>query len=89
MSSLATLLAIITLGFVVTVESPEDIQKGYHELTGKHQTVYGYATFDKGTGSSRRNPPRNCVIHVPPLNRKTLSIWRHEIRHCKEGYYHK
>ena len=31
-----------------------------------------------------------CQIHVPPLNDdRSYKIWRHELRHCQDGHFHK
>ena len=84
MASLATLIAALTVGFGVVIESPKDLQNSYYELTGSSKTILGYATFDSGPDK----PPKNCVIHVPPLDHTNVSVWMHEIRHCKEGHFH-
>jgi len=29
-----------------------------------------------------------CRVLVPELTRRTMTVWQHEIRHCREGRWH-
>lgn len=74
---------LIALTFVVSIETPVEIQAGWENAGHTGTTGGAWAEWDR-----KSNPPTGCVIHVPPLTDKTLAIWLHEIRHCREGHWH-
>ena len=92
-----TLLSFILIGCVVQtwkhkpykgvvfvyIQSPQDIQDSWESTTGKNKTrVVGWARWWKKFNI--------CQIHVPPLNDdKSYEVWRHELRHCQDGHFHK
>ena len=63
-------------GIIVEIRSPNYIKK-----MGR---IFGYKNT-KGLSFHRQKP---CKIIVPELTWQTLSIWQHEIRHCREGSWH-
>ena len=67
----------------VYIQSPQDIQDSWEATTGKKKTrVVGWARWGEKF--------KMCQIYVPPLNDdKSYEIWRHELRHCQEGHFHK
>ena len=92
-----TLLSFILIGCVVQtwkhkpykgvvfvyIQSPQDIQDSWESTTGKNKMkVVGWARWWKKFNI--------CQIHVPPLNDdKSYEVWRHELRHCQDGHFHK
>ena len=71
----------------LNVQSPQDIQFGWEGRPGatikqKKMKVGGWARWWKQSNI--------CQIYVPPLNDdRSYKIWRHELRHCQEGRFHK
>ena len=63
-------------GIVVQIRSPAFIK-----TIGKR---YGYKNA-VGLSFYREKP---CRIIVPELTKRTMRIWIHEIRHCREGFWH-
>ena len=91
-----TLLSFILIGCVVQtwkhkpykgvvfvyIQSPQDIQDSWEAHTGNKQRISGWARWWKKFNI--------CQIHVPPLNDdKSFEVWRHELRHCQDGHFHK
>ena len=66
----------------VYIESPQDIQDSWEAHTGNKKRIGGWARWWKKFNI--------CQIHVPPLNDdRSYKIWRHELRHCQDGHFHK
>ena len=71
----------------VYIQSPQDIQSSWEtrpeaSTNQKKMKVGGWARWWKNFNI--------CQIHVPPLNDdRSYKIWRHELRHCQEGRFHK
>jgi hypothetical protein len=65
----------------VHIMAPAAIVEARARLGGaKDDRLYGFAIPGSDT----------CAIFVPPLNSDgAVEIWRHEIRHCIEGLWHK
>ena len=91
-----TILSFILIGCVVEtwkhrpykgvifvyIQSPQDIQDSWEAQTGNKQRIIGWARW--------WNKFNICQIHVPPLNDdKSFEVWRHELRHCQDGHFHK
>ena len=79
---LAPVVQSSNVTFRVWVETPMHIQRGWYAQGGKGN-VAGWSQW-VGGGES----PRVCVIHVPPLDGQTITLWVHEIKHCSEGRWH-
>ena len=62
---------------LVSIQSPEEI-KTIGARYGLNSAL--------GLAFPYRKP---CEIVVPSLNRSTIWIWQHELRHCREGSFHK
>ena len=77
-----SLLQAAFLIFNVVVQTPEQIQQGWEAFDGEG-LAYGYTQLIYD-GSKI-----TCTIYVPPLTDETQWIWVHEIRHCKEGDFHR
>jgi len=65
---------------VVHTGSAEEIQKSWEKRTGDKTKIKAWANWWN---------KELCHIYVPPLNtNEDIELWRHELRHCQEGYFH-
>ena len=64
---------------VVHTGTSEEIQRGWEKATNNSTKVKAWARWRENV----------CEIFVPPLNtNEDVETWRHELRHCQEGYFH-